>query len=160
MNISSPNQSQEHENHPNIMSDNPKSKIISKQSCHSEEISPVMCLFAHTSYERKWSSWRIRDIECYIRQILPKPPESDTRSEWILFLEQKSIHHNYWYQTLTETSTKNIYKFSERHKDNMSSLMKYQIRSMDERIHHFSIYPKGEKLERIVNQKNPKYNSN
>lgn len=51
--IISPDECEDHQDHPDIMGDNPKSKIISKKSCHSQEIPPVMSLFTHATYERK-----------------------------------------------------------------------------------------------------------
>lgn len=51
--IISPDECEDHQDHPDIMSNDSKSKIIPEESRHSKEISPIMCLFAHPTYERK-----------------------------------------------------------------------------------------------------------
>ncbi len=101
MNTISPDDSKEHENHPNIVGNNSKSEVISEESRHCEEIPPVMCLFTHATDEGKRPGTCIRDIECYICEILPEPPESYTCTEWIMLLNQEYIYHDHRHQALS-----------------------------------------------------------
>jgi hypothetical protein len=73
---------------------------------------------------------------------------------------QKSIDHNNGHQTLPEASTKNHDKISKKSEYHMSSLMKYQVWTMHETIHHLRIDAKCKKLEGVIYEKNPENNSN
>lgn len=118
-----------------------------------------MCFLSHSTNERKRTSRSISDIESNIREVLPEPPESDTCSEWIMFFYQKSIDHNNWHQTLSETPAKNHDKISKKSEYHVSCLMKYEIWPMEKIIHHSSIDSKCKESEWIIHKKNPKYES-
>lgn len=133
--------------------------VVFEKSCHREEIAPVMCLFAHTTDEGKWSSARIWDIECDICQVLSEPPESDTRSIWVVLSHEEHVDDDTWDDHLHEAATEYRHELTERHEEYMSRLMKYQIGVVDECIHHSSIDTECIELQGVDEKSYPEYHA-
>ncbi len=145
----SPPESERHEYESRVVHDESEGVIILKESCHGEEIAPVVCLFTHTTDERKWASTRIWDIECNICEILSKPPETDTRSIRIRFSHEEYIDDDTWDDHLHETPAEYCHELTEWHEYNMSCFMEYEIREVYPGVHHSSIDTERVELQRV-----------
>lgn len=131
---------------------NSKRKIIFCQIHHIEKISPVMCIFTHSSDKWKRPGSCIGNIERDISQILSKPPECHACGKGIIFPNEEYIGEKKGKENLKKTSSENREKFSKRHKYDMASFVEYKVWAMYKSIHHFGIDSKSEKLEWIKNE--------
>ena len=139
MDTISPIDCESHQDHPDIVRDNSKSKVVSEKPRHREEIAPVVCLFAHPPNQRKRSSTRIRYIKRDIREILSEPPESYACSKWIVLSKQEHISDQEWHQALCQAPTEYPDELSKWREYHMACLMEYQIGSMEKITHDSQI---------------------
>ena len=63
--------------------------IVWEEIRHREEISPVVRFGSHTTDERERARTSIGDIERDVREILPRPPETDARGECVRLSQEK-----------------------------------------------------------------------
>lgn len=133
--------------------------VIFEESCHGEEIPPVVRLFTHTTNERKWASTRIWDIECNICEILSKPPETDTRSIGIRLSHEKYIDDDTWDDYLHEAPTEYGHELTERHEYDMSCFMEYEVREVYPGVHYSSIDTERVELQGVEEESYPEYHA-
>lgn len=101
----SPPESECHKYDSCIVCDESEGMIIFEESCHGEDITPVVCIFTHTTDERECTGSRIRDIECDICQVLSEPPESYARGVWVMFAQKEHVDYDTWDDELHEAPT-------------------------------------------------------
>ncbi len=135
----SPPESEGHTDESCGVCDESQGMVILEESCHGEEIAPVVRVFTHATDEGKCTSTCIWDVECDICQVLPEPPESYARGVWVMFAQEEYIDYDTWDDQLHETATEYRHELTERHEYDMSRLVEYEIGHVYPGIHHSSI---------------------